>query len=42
MVYEDVNKDIIIEISLTSDHNKVTSIINEISKFGAINSYEIF
>tara|TARA_B100001093_G_scaffold260605_1_gene249070 strand:- start:253 stop:891 length:639 start_codon:yes stop_codon:yes gene_type:complete len=41
-VYEDVNKDIIIEISLTSDHNKVTSIINEINKFGAVNSYEIF
>ncbi len=41
-IYEDANKDIIIEISLTSDHNKVTSIMNEISKFGTINSYEIF
>ena len=41
-IYEDANKDIIVEISLTSDHNKVTSIINEINKFGDVNSYEIF
>jgi len=41
-VYEDANKDIIIEVSLTSEHNKVTSIINEINKFGTVNSYEIF
>ena len=41
-VYEDVNKDLIVEISLTSDHNKVNSIINELNKFGVVNSYEIF
>lgn len=41
-VYEDVNKDLIVEVSLTSDHNKVNSIINELNKFGVVNSYEIF
>lgn len=41
-IYEDTDKNLIVEFSLTSGEEKFKSIIDVLNKIGVVNSYEIF
>lgn len=41
-IYQDIDKNLIIEFSLSSSDDKFKSIINALNKIGVVNSYEVF
>ena len=41
-IYEDTDKNLIVEFSLTSGDEKFKSIIDTLKKIGEVNSYEVF
>ena len=41
-IYQDIDKNLIIEFSLSSGDDKFKSIIDALNKIGVVNSYEVF
>ena len=41
-IYEDTDKNLIVEFSLTSGEDKFKSILDTLNKIGVVNSYEVF